>query len=75
MLFRSGLEHLDERYIKAVKYTTKSSSTDGRFAGLPKMVLLADIASDNEDQLNAAAEQLIEVSKKRNAQGFIAISA
>ncbi len=75
----TGLEHLDERYIKAVKYTTKSShsgiAADGRFAGLPKMVLLADIASDNEDQLNAAAEQLIEVSKKRSAQGFIAISA
>ena len=71
----TGLEHLDERYIKAVKYSTKSSSTDGRFAGLPKMVLLADIASDDEDQLDAAAEQLIDVSKKRKAQGFIAISA
>ena len=71
----TGLEHLDERYIKAIKYTTKASSTDGRFAGRPRMVLLADIASDNEDQLNAAAEQVIEISEKRNAQGFIAISA
>ncbi len=71
----TGLEHLDEPYIKAIKYTTKASSTDGRFAGRPRMVLLADIASDNEDQLNAAAEQVIEISEKRNAQGFIAISA
>lgn len=71
----TGLEHLDERYIKAVKYTTKASSSDGSFLGRPKMVLLADISSDDEDQVNAAAQQVIEVSKKRNAQGFIAVSA
>ena len=75
----TGLEHLDERYIKAVKYTTKASQTDraadGVFLGRPKMVLLADIASDDEQSLNAAADLVIETSKKRNAQGFIAVSA
>lgn len=71
----TGLEHLDERYIKAVKYTTKASSADGSFASRPKMVLLADISSDDEDEVNAAAQQVIETSKKRNAQGFIAVSA
>jgi len=71
----TGLEHLDERYIKAVKYTTKASSTDGAFAGRPKMVLLADIASDDEASVKAAAERVIETSRKRNAQGFIAVSA
>ncbi len=71
----TGLEHLDERYIKAVKYTTKASSSDGSFLGRPKMVLLADISSDDEALVNAAAQQVIEVSKKRNAQGFIAVSA
>jgi len=71
----TGLEHLDERYIKAVKYTTKASSSDGSFLGRPKMVLLADISSDDEVLVNAAAQQVIEVSKKRNAQGFIAVSA
>ncbi|MCK4675675.1 MAG: DUF3683 domain-containing protein, partial [Gammaproteobacteria bacterium] len=74
----TGLEHLDERYIKAVKYTTKASHTDkaanGTYAGRPKMVLLADIASDNEEHVNAAAEAVIEISKKRDAQGFIAVS-
>jgi len=76
----TGLEHLDERYIKAVKYTTKASSTDGpssvdgHVVGRPKMILLADLASSNEDQLNIAAQQLIDICKKRNAQGFIAIS-
>ncbi|MFV9614346.1 MAG: DUF3683 domain-containing protein [Gammaproteobacteria bacterium] len=72
----TGLEHLDERYIKAVKYTTKASHTnkaaDGLYLGRPKMVLLADIAADDEASVNAAAEQVIEICKKRNAQGFIA---
>lgn len=70
----TGLEHLDERYIKAVKYTTKSSSTDGSPTGRPKMVLLADIAADSEAHVNAAANAVIALSKARNAQGFIAAS-
>lgn len=70
----TGLEHLDERYIKAVKYTTKSTSTDGTPTGRPKMVLLADIASDSEEHVNAAANAVIALSKARNAQGFIAAS-
>ncbi|RKZ64702.1 MAG: FAD-linked oxidase [Gammaproteobacteria bacterium] len=71
----TGLEHLDERYIKAVKYTTKTSSADGNPVGRPKMVLLADISADDEDAVNAAAAEVIETSKKRNAQGFVAVSA
>ena len=70
----TGLEHLDERYIKAVMYTTKASSSDGSFVGSPKMILLADIASDNEVAVKEAAEAVITISKKRHAQGFIAIS-
>jgi len=71
----TGLEHLDERYIKAVKYTTKAANADGTQPGRPKMVLLADISADNEDDVNAAAENIIELSNKRNAQGFVAVSA
>ncbi len=74
----TGLEHLDERYIKAVKYTTKASHTDkasdGDYIGRPKMVLLADIAANDEASVNAAANEVIEICNKRNAQGFIAIS-
>jgi len=70
----TGLEHLDERYIKAVKYTTKSSGSDNISAGRPKMVLLADIAADNEDHVIAAANEIVEASTKRNALGFIAAS-
>jgi FAD/FMN-containing dehydrogenase/Fe-S oxidoreductase len=70
----TGLEHLDERYIKAVKYTTKAAGSDSIPAGRPKMVLLADIAADDEAHVIAAANEIIEVSSKRNALGFIAVS-
>ena len=68
-----GLEHLDERYIKAVKYSTKSSSAE--HAGqLPKMVLLADIVSDDEARLSEVTDKVIELARQRNAEGFIATS-
>ena len=68
-----GLEHLDERYIKAVKYSTKSSSAE--HAGiLPKMVLLADIVSDDESLLEQVTRDVIKLARKRDAEGFIAAS-
>ena len=39
----AGLEHLDDRYLKAVGYATKSK----KGGGLPKMVLIGDIAGDD----------------------------
>ncbi|MBF0265549.1 MAG: DUF3683 domain-containing protein [Gammaproteobacteria bacterium] len=68
-LFLTGLEHLDERYIKAVNYSTKSTRTE-----TPKMLLLADISSDNQTLLSKAAEAIVKLSEARNAEGFIASS-
>ena len=65
----SGLEHLDERYIKAVKYTPKAAR--GR---LPKMLLLADIVSDDEAGLIKATQTVIALAKQREAEGFVAVS-
>ncbi len=65
----SGLEHLDERYIKAVKYTPKAAR-----GCLPKMLLLADIVSDNANKLIEASNKVIELAKQRQAEGFIAIN-
>jgi FAD/FMN-containing dehydrogenase len=42
----AGLEHLDDRYLKAVGYATKSKR-----GGLPKMVLIGDIVGDDEDRV------------------------
>ncbi|MBX9810959.1 MAG: DUF3683 domain-containing protein, partial [Burkholderiales bacterium] len=49
----AGLEHLDERYLKAVGYATKA-----RRAGRPKMVLVGDIVGDDENAVAEAASRV-----------------
>jgi FAD/FMN-containing dehydrogenase len=44
----AGLEHLDERYLRAVGYATKSKRN-----AFPKMVLIGDIVGDDEDAVAA----------------------
>lgn len=66
----AGLEHLDERYIKAVGYATKAARQQR-----PKMVLLCDIASDDEDAVGHAASQVVRLCNARDGEGFIAVSA
>ncbi|MEE9302390.1 MAG: FAD/FMN-binding oxidoreductase [Thiotrichaceae bacterium] len=65
----SGLEHLDERYVKAVNYTPKSSR-----GSLPKMVLIADIVGDDEQQVANATTEVVRLAQARQAEGFVAIS-
>ncbi len=65
----AGLEHLDERYVRAVGYTTKSNRGE-----LPKMVLLADLASEDAGAVDAAAARVLELVRARDGEGFIAVS-
>ena len=65
----SGLEHLDDRYVRAVKYTPKAAR-----GTLPKMVLIADIVSDDETAVSEAASKVIKLANARNAEGFTAVS-
>ncbi|HID01220.1 MAG TPA: FAD-binding oxidoreductase, partial [Piscirickettsiaceae bacterium] len=65
----SGLEHLDERYIKAVKYNTKADRRE-----LPKMILLGDVSGDNGYEVAKAVEEIIAMARQRNAEGFVAIT-
>ncbi|PIE00428.1 MAG: FAD-linked oxidase [Thiothrix nivea] len=65
----SGLEHLDERYIKAVKYTPK-----GARGSIPKMVLLADIVGNDEAAVAKTAAEMVRLANARNGEGFIAVS-
>jgi FAD/FMN-containing dehydrogenase/Fe-S oxidoreductase len=65
----SGLEHLDERYVKAVKYTPK-----GARGSVPKMVLVADIVGENEDSVAKAAAEMVRLANARNGEGYIAVS-
>jgi FAD/FMN-containing dehydrogenase/Fe-S oxidoreductase len=65
----AGLEHLDERYIRAVDYAPK-----GERGRKPRMLLLADLASDDEAACQAAAQAMVARIEPRNADGFIAAS-
>jgi FAD/FMN-containing dehydrogenase/Fe-S oxidoreductase len=65
----AGLEHLDERYLKALGYSTKAPRRDR-----PKMVLLADIVGDDQQQVAAAASEVVRLANARDAEGFVAVS-
>ncbi len=66
----AGLEHLDDRYLKAIGYATKS-----RRACLPKMVLLADIVGEDDAAVGAAASHIVRIANARSGEGFVAVSA
>jgi FAD/FMN-containing dehydrogenase/Fe-S oxidoreductase len=65
----AGLEHLDERYLRAVGYTTKSKR-----GVLPKMVLIGDIVGDDENAVAQAASEVIRMANNRVGEGFVAVS-
>lgn len=65
----AGLEHLDDRYLKAVGYATKSKR-----GGLPKMVLIGDISGDDPDAVARATSEVVRLANSRSGEGFIAIS-
>jgi FAD/FMN-containing dehydrogenase/Fe-S oxidoreductase len=66
----AGLEHLDERYVKAVGYATKAKRH-----GRPKMVLLGDIVGDDDIAVAKAASEVVRIANARGAEGFVAVSA
>jgi FAD/FMN-containing dehydrogenase/Fe-S oxidoreductase len=68
--FLAGLEHLDERYLKAVGYATKSKR-----GTRPKMVLIADVVGDDERTVGEAASEIVRMANLRHGEGFIAVSA
>jgi FAD/FMN-containing dehydrogenase/Fe-S oxidoreductase len=65
----AGLEHLDDRYLRAVGYTTKSKR-----GVLPKMVLVGDIAGDSADDVARAASEVVRIANSRSGEGFVAVS-
>ena len=65
----AGLEHLDERYLRAVGYATKSKR-----GVLPKMVLIGDIVGDDDDAVAAAASEVVRLANTRHGEGFVAVS-
>jgi FAD/FMN-containing dehydrogenase/Fe-S oxidoreductase len=66
----AGLEHLDDRYLKAVGYATKSKR-----GGLPKMALFGDIVGDDADAVARATSEVVRIANGRAGEGFVAVSA
>ncbi|NBT75099.1 MAG: DUF3683 domain-containing protein [Betaproteobacteria bacterium] len=66
----AGLEHLDERYLRAVGYSTKSKR-----GSMPKMVLIGDIVGDDDHAVAKAASEVIRLANGRAGEGFVAVSA
>ena len=73
----AGLEHLDDRYLKAVGYATKSKRALAETPGksLPKMVLIGDIVGDDADAVARAASEVVRIAGSRGGEGFVAVSA
>ena len=65
----AGLEHLDERYLRAVGYATKSKR-----GVLPKMVLFGDIVGDDDVAVAQAASEVVRMANKHVGEGFVAVS-
>jgi FAD/FMN-containing dehydrogenase len=65
----AGLEHLDERYVKAVGYGAKS-----RRGQRPRMVLIGDLVGDNVDEVASAASAVVRIANARDGEGFVAVS-
>jgi FAD/FMN-containing dehydrogenase/Fe-S oxidoreductase len=65
----TGLEHLDDRYVKAVDYSPKASRGE-----LPKMILIADISGNDRQAVAQTASEVVRMANIRGAEGFIATS-
>ncbi|WP_320535135.1 FAD/FMN-binding oxidoreductase [Robbsia andropogonis] len=66
----AGLEHLDERYLRAVGYATKSKRN-----AFPKMVLIGDIVGDDPDKVAHATSEVVRMANGKSGEGFVAVSA
>jgi FAD/FMN-containing dehydrogenase/Fe-S oxidoreductase len=66
----AGLEHMDERYLRAVGYTTKSKR-----GVLPKMVLIGDIVGADDEAVAKATSEVIRMANGSSGEGFTAVSA
>ncbi|HYM34044.1 MAG TPA: DUF3683 domain-containing protein, partial [Steroidobacteraceae bacterium] len=69
-VYLAGLEHMDERYLKAVGYATKSKR-----GTLPKMVLIGDVVGNDEAAVGAATSEVVRIANARTGEGFIAVTA
>jgi len=63
----TALEHFDEKYVIAINYRNKSDRGE-----IPKAILLVDIESNNESELDGACDKIINAIRKYNLEAFVA---
>ncbi len=63
----TALEHFDEKYVAAINYRNKSERIE-----TPKAVLLIDVESNNEADVDAACARIITMVKPYNTEALVA---
>ena len=64
-----GLEHFDEKYVKAIDYISKSTRRER-----PRVVLLIDVSGDKEKTVAKACADICRIASKGDGEGFIAVN-
>ncbi len=64
-----GLEHFDEKYVRAIDYRARSTRRER-----PRVVLLIDISGDNRHLVAKACADVCRITSRGNGEGFVAIS-
>jgi len=67
--YLTALEHFDEKYVLAINYRNKSSRSD-----IPKAVLLIDIEGNDLQNLEKVSQEVVNLVKEYDAEGFIAFN-
>ncbi len=65
-----GLEHFDEKYVKAINYVSKSTRRES-----PRVVLLIDVSGDDEQAVAKACSDICRITSQGNGEGFVATAA
>ena len=63
-----GLEHFDEKYVKATGYKSKSTRREQ-----PRVVLLIDVSGDVQRDVAAACSEITRIASGGNGEGFVAV--
>lgn len=68
-VFLEGLEHFDEKYVKAIEYISKSTRREA-----PRVVLLIDVSGDDEQAVGSVCSDICRITSNGNGEGFVALN-
>lgn len=63
-----GLEHFDEKYVKAIDYISKSTRRER-----PRVVLLIDVSGNSETDVAKVCSDITRITSHGDGEGFIAV--